>query len=208
MKSLPTGTVTFLFTDLENSSKLWEAHPKEMQPALAQHDEMLKTAVKAHGGYLVKSTGDGILAAFGSPSDAVTAAISMQQSFGAEVWEATGSLRVRIGLHTGEAQLRADDYFGPTLNRAARVMGIGHGGQVLLSQTTHGLVQDALDEDIGLQDMGNHTLKGLNRPEKIYQLVIPGLPAEFPTLKSFESFPNNLPTQPTPFVGREEEIDA
>jgi len=141
MAELPSGTVTFLFTDLEGSTRLWEEHPDAMRTALARHDELVSNAVEARGGYLVKSTGDGFLAAFASASDAVGAAVDAQVALSDEPWPETGALRVRMGIHTGAAELRDRDYHGPALNRAARLMSVGHGGQVLVSLVTSELVR-------------------------------------------------------------------
>ena len=131
MAELPSGTVTFLFTDLEGSTRLWEEYPDAMQGALARHDELLRAAIDAHDGHVVKTTGDGFHAVFASARDALDAAIAAQCALGAEPWEVTGPLRVRMGVHTGEGEQRDGDYYGPALNRAARIMSAGHGGQVV-----------------------------------------------------------------------------
>ncbi|HET6846765.1 MAG TPA: adenylate/guanylate cyclase domain-containing protein, partial [Anaerolineales bacterium] len=134
-QALPAGTVTFLFTDIEGSTQLWETHPESMRAALARHDAILKEAIGSHNGYIIKSTGDGVHAAFGTALQAVSATLAAQQALGAGPWDEIEPqvIRVRMGLHTGEAELRDGDYFGATLNRAARIMSAGHGGQVLLS---------------------------------------------------------------------------
>ena len=136
MSELPSGTVTFLFTDVEGSTRLWEQHPEAMRPALARHDEILRDAVAEHQGRVVKTTGDGIHAVFATAHDALDAAVLMQLGLGAESFGETGPLRVRMGVHTCEAEYREGDYFGSEVNRAARLMAIGHGGQVLCSQAT------------------------------------------------------------------------
>src|SRR5262249_37763337 len=136
MSALPTGTVTFLFTDLEGSSRLWEEHPEAMQAALARHDAILRDGIGTHDGYLVKMTGDGAHAAFATADRAVHAAIDAQLALQREPWGESGPLRVRMGLHTGAAELRDGDYFGTEVNRAARLMAVAHGGQVVCSQTT------------------------------------------------------------------------
>jgi len=141
---LPTGTVTFLFTDLERSTQLWEEQPDEMQDALARHDELLTNAVTGHSGVVVKSTGDGLHAVFPTAPAAVTAAVEAQVALEREQWGAVGALRARMGLHTGAANERGGDYFGPVLNRAARLMSIGHGGQILMSRATEELVRGSL----------------------------------------------------------------
>jgi len=149
--------LTFLFTDLENSTHLWEQFPQVMRPALARHDALLRAAVEHHHGKIVKTTGDGLHAVFESPSDGVAAALAGQQTLIAEPWPTeTSPLRVRMDLHTGESQEREGDYYGPALNRAARIMSTGYGGQVLLSNVTAALVQDSLPTDTSLLDLGEH----------------------------------------------------
>lgn len=196
----------FLFTDLENSTRLWEQFPLAMKEALARHDALLRRAVEESGGQVVKTTGDGLLAVFPSAFDGIRACISAQRSLLEEPWEETGPLRVRMGLHCGEAQLRAGDYYGPDVNRAARLMSVAHGGQVLLSAAAAGLVIDSLPQEIELRNLGLHRLKDLERPENIFQLIHPDLPAEFPPLASLDRRPNNLPSQTTSLIGREDEL--
>ena len=210
MSELPTGTVTFLFTDLEGSTRLWEAHPEAMKAALARHDEILRDAVAAHGGLIVKTTGDGVHAVFAAASDALTAAVAGQRGLAAEPWDAntTGPLRVRMGVHTGEAERRDGDYYGSALNRAARLMGVGHGGQILVSQTTAALVRDVMSEDRSLIDLGETRLRDLSEPERVFQLAADGLDRTFPPLLSLDVLPTNLPIQLTTFVGREGEVKA
>jgi predicted ATPase/class 3 adenylate cyclase len=207
---LPSGTVTFLFTDIESSTKLWEAHPESMKDALARHDEILQKAVESHNGQIVERTGDGILAAFSTALDGVAAALAAQVTLTAEHWEELkpATMRVRMGLHTGEAEMQAGGYVGPVLNRAARLMSVGHGGQTLLSMATTDLVRDHLPGDVSLRDLGEHRLRDLVRSEHIFQLIHPQLPADFPPLKSLSAFPNNLPIQLTSFIGRQEELKA
>jgi predicted ATPase/class 3 adenylate cyclase len=202
----PTGTVTFLFTDMEGSTKLWEQHPEAMKVAVARHDTILRSAVEAHLGYVVKTTGDGFLAAFGTAHAALAAAAQAQRSLLAETWSEIGSLRARMALHTGPAEEREVDYFGPALNRTARLMAAGHGGQILLTQATYELVRDHVLPEITLRDLGEHRLKDLIRPEHVYQPVAPGLPADFPPLKTLDLRPNNLPVQLTSFIGRETQM--
>ncbi|MDQ6852173.1 MAG: adenylate/guanylate cyclase domain-containing protein [Actinomycetota bacterium] len=205
MSELPAGTVTFLFTDVEGSTRLWEEHPDAMKAALARHDEILRDAVQSHAGHIVKTTGDGVHAAFGSGHDAVDAAMQAQRSLLDEPWDHE-PLQVRMGIHTGEAQQRDGDYYGTALNRAARLMSAGHGGQVLVSHATEELVRDAVDEGVELQDLGTHRLRDLTRPERVFQLGVPGLRADFPPIRSLDTFPGNLPPQLTSFVGRDEEL--
>jgi predicted ATPase/class 3 adenylate cyclase len=205
---LPSGTVTFLFTDLEGSTRLWEEHPEAMKASLARHDEILRGAMQVHDGCIVKTTGDGALAVFSSAADAVVAAIDAQLALGREVWGSTGPLRVRMGLHTGTAELRGGDYYGVTLNRAARIMSAAHGGQVVCSQVTEELVVDRLPVGVTTRELGVHRLRDLASPVRLAQLAHPELPGEFPPLKSLDAFAGNLPLQVTSFVGRDEELTA
>jgi predicted ATPase/class 3 adenylate cyclase len=197
---------TFLFTDLEGSTRLWQQHPDAMKTVLARHDELIRSAVESADGQVVKTTGDGFHAAFSSVSDGLKACLRAQQALLAERWGETGPLRVRMGLHTGEAQPRGGDYYGTAVNRAARLMSAAHGGQVLLSAAAASLTADQLPEGSSLLDLGEHRLKDLQRPEHVYQLVHPELPADFPPIASLNRMPNNLPSQPTVFVGRETEL--
>ncbi len=207
--SHPSGTVTFLLTDLEGSTKLWEQYPKEMKVALARHDEILRRAIEDCGGYIIKTTGDGVHAAFDTALNGTAAALAAQTALLADKWEEIQphGLRIRIGLHTGEAEEREGDYYGPTLNRTARLMSIGHGGQTLLSATTAELVRDQLASNVSIRDLGEHRLKDLVRSEHVFQLSHTRLPSDFPPLKSIDTFPNNLPVQLTTFIGREREIE-
>jgi predicted ATPase/class 3 adenylate cyclase len=206
MAGPPTGTVTFLFTDIEGSTKMWERSPEAMQVALARHDEILREAIEAHGGYVFKTVGDAFCAAFSTAPDALEAALSAQKALLGEAWEETGPLRVRMALHTGAAELRGDDYFGVPLNRVARLLSAGHGSQVLLSVATQQLVRDQLPAGTQLRDLGERRLKDLFRPEHIFQLMASDLPAEFPPLRTLDTRLNNLPAQPTPLIGREREV--
>jgi predicted ATPase/class 3 adenylate cyclase len=199
-------TSTFLFTDLEGSTRLWEQFPEAMKAALERHDAILHAAVESSQGRVVKTTGDGLLAVFSSALDGVIACLKAQQSLLAEPWGETGPLRVRMGLHIGEAQLRAGDYFGPALNRTARLMSAAHGGQVLLSEAAATQVVDQLPDGLALLGLGEHRLKDLERPERIFQLVHPDLVTDFPPLASLDRRPNNLPAQPTALIGREVEL--
>jgi predicted ATPase/class 3 adenylate cyclase len=202
-----TAQLTFLFTDLENSTGLWQQSPMAMQDALARHDAITHAAVEEYNGRIVKTTGDGLHAAFESAIDGVLAAVSMQRAMLAEDWPAeTGPLRIRIGLHCGASQERAGDYYGSTVNTAARVMDLGHGGQVLLSEVTVLLLRGQGLTDITFSDLGTHRLKGLAQPERIYQLQHPDLIHEFPPLRSPSISKHNLPAEITPLLGREREI--
>src|SRR5919112_4738595 len=208
MMGPPTGTVTFLFTDIEGSTKLWETSPNAMQRALARHDEILKEAVEGQDGYAFKTVGDAFWCAFRTASAALKASLFAQRALFSEDWpEETGPLRVRMALHTGAAEERDGDYFGPPVNRVARLLTAAHGGQVVLSLSTHEMVRDQLPDGAALMDLGERRLKDLFRPERIFQLVAPGLPSEFPPLRTLEVRPNNLPLQPTPLVGREKEVE-
>jgi predicted ATPase/class 3 adenylate cyclase len=206
MAELPTGTVTFLFTDLGSSTRLWEDHADEMREALARHDALLRGAVAAHAGCVVKSTGDGLHAVFPTAEGAVEAAADAQVALGRENWGEPGVLRVRMGLHTGVAELRDGDYYGRAVNRAARLMSAAHPGQVLCSQATADLVRDSLPAPVGLVELGPHHLQDVSRPEVVSQLTHPDLLSEFPPLESLEQFPGNLPRQVTSFVGRRAEL--
>ena len=206
MVELPSGTVTFLFTDLEGSTRLWDMHPDAMHDALARHDEALRSSVEAHEGHVVKMRGDGVHAVFATASAAIVAAVAAQNALSDESWDVTGPLRVRIGIHTGTAALREGDYFGSALNRAARLMDVAHGGQIVCSQSTVDLALDALPDGVSLVDLGEHRLRDLTRAERIFQVSTSTLPSSFPALRSLESYPTNLPVQMTGFVGREGEL--
>jgi predicted ATPase/class 3 adenylate cyclase len=190
----PAGTVTFLFTDIEGSTARWESDADGMGSALAEHDDVLRTAVESHGGWLFKHTGDGVCAAFADPNAAVMCGIDAQRRLG---------LPVRMGIATGVADRRGDDYFGPVLNRAARVMAAGHGGQILLAESTRGLVRD-----LELVDLGQHRLRDLSDPVGISQVVAPGLDADFLPLRTLDASPGNLPVPVTSFLGREREVSV
>ena len=206
---LPEGTVTFLFSDIEGSTRLWEQHPEGMKIALTRHDEILRRAVEVNRGRVVKTTGDGCYAVFETAQGAVLATLAAQQALLAEPWDMLRpeSLRVRMAVHTGEAELRAGDYYGITLNRSARLMTSAHGGQVLLSASSAELVRDSLPAEVRLRDLGEHRLKDLSRPERVFQILAPTLQSEFPPLRATDASPNNLPAQLTRFIGREREME-
>jgi len=197
---------TFLFTDIERSSELWETHPQAMGRALAQHDTLLRATFEKFNGNIFKTIGDAFCVAFDNTHDAVNAAVATQRGLAAAAWEETGPLRVRMAVHTGEAEQRDNDYFGPTLNRVSRVLSVGHGGQSLLTHVAAEIVRGALPSEIMLRDLGERRLKDLRQPERIFQLVVHDLPDNFPPLRSLEVLPNNLPAQVTSFVGREREM--
>jgi predicted ATPase/class 3 adenylate cyclase len=202
-----SGTLVFLFTDVEGSTRLWERFPQAMQAALERHDRILEAAVAAAGGQVVKTTGDGMMAVFSSAAAAVGACLTAQRDLAAEPWGPTGPLRVRMGLHAGEAATRSSDYFGPAVNRTARIMAVGHGSQVLLSAAAAALATVRLPEGAELRDLGTHRLKDLGRPERLFQLVHPDLADAFPPLATLDRHPNNLPTQTSTFVGRDAELE-
>jgi predicted ATPase/class 3 adenylate cyclase/Tfp pilus assembly protein PilF len=206
MAVMPTGTVTFLFTDIEGSTRLWERDASAMQSALARHDGILRSAIEERDGHVFKTVGDAFCAAFSSAPEALGAAISAQRALHDEEWEEGGVIRVRMALHTGAVDEQGGDYFGPALNRVARLLSAGHGGQTLLSLATQELVRDALPLDARLEDLGERRLKDLYRPERVFQITVPDLPSEFPPLRTLESLRNNLPLQPTPLVGRQREV--
>jgi predicted ATPase/class 3 adenylate cyclase len=206
MDSAQTRQLTFLFTDIEGSTKLWERDPEAMKTALAAHDEMMRRAIGAHGGHVFKTMGDAFYAVFASTRDALAAALDAQRDLLAHPWAGIGPIRARMALHIGPAEERDGDYFGPTLNRVARILAVGHGGQTLLSQAVHALVDESRPTDVAFRDLGAHRLRDLHRPEHIFQVIAPGLTVEFPPLRSLDALPNNLPRQLTSFVGREREI--
>jgi predicted ATPase/class 3 adenylate cyclase len=206
VSELPTGTVTFLFTDLESSTRLWEEHPDAMRAALERHDVLLRDSVTAHGGRVVKGTGDGLHAVFPTAGGALDAAVAAQVALGKQAWAETGPLRVRMGLHTGVAEQREGDYFGPVLNRTARLMSAAHPGQVLCSQATADLVTDSLPPSVGLIELGPHRLQDLTRAEVIFQITHSDLPTDFPPLHTLDAFPGNLPVQRTTLIGRSAEL--
>ena len=200
-------TATFLFTDLENSTPLWENHHELMQDLAARHDVLLQQAVAAHRGRVVKSTGDGFHAIFESAADGAAAALAGQQALITESWpQETGPLKVRMGLHSGESRERDGDYYGPEVNRAARVMSIAYGGQILISGTAAALMRSAPLEGVTLLDLGEHRLRGLSRTSQIFQLCHPDLPRDFPPIKTLSLYKHNLPVQLSTFVGRQQEL--
>jgi predicted ATPase/class 3 adenylate cyclase len=205
-RALPVGTVTFLFTDIEGSSKLWEQYPDAMSAALAHHNTLLRQVIEAHQGYIFKLWGDAVYAAFDRATDALNASVEAQRELARRSWGELGSLRVRMALHTGAAEARDGDYFGPTLNRCARLLSAAHGGQILLSAATEELVRDALPSGVSLRSLGQHRLKDLQRPEHVFQALHPELPTEFSSLRTLNAVPNNLPIQLTSFIGREREM--
>jgi predicted ATPase/class 3 adenylate cyclase/DNA-binding CsgD family transcriptional regulator len=206
MAARPTGTVTFLFTDIEGSTARWEHAPAQMAVAFRRHEAILRHAIASHGGYAYKMIGDAFQAAFATAPAALAAALAAQRALAAEAWGAIAPLRVRMALDSGVVEERGDDYVGPLLNRTARMLAAGHGGQILLSAVAKELLGSQLPPAVHLRDLGIHRLKDLIRPEPIFQVVADGLPADFPPLKSLSARANNLPLQPTPLIGREHEL--
>jgi predicted ATPase/class 3 adenylate cyclase len=207
MVELPYGTVTFLFTDLEVSTRLWDLEPDAMGAASARHDVIVRDAVESHGGHIVKGRGDGVHAAFATADAAVRAAIACQFAMEAEVWPVSVPLRARVGIHTGVAELRDGDYFGSAVNRAARLEAIAHGGQIVCSQATADLARDVVAGGVGFLDLGEHGLRDLSRPERVFQVTAGGLQGQFRPLASVDAFRGNLPLQLSSFIGREREIE-
>jgi predicted ATPase/class 3 adenylate cyclase len=206
-QNLPSGTLTFLFTDIEGSTHLWEQYPELMRATMARHDALIESAVKQQDGLVVRPRGEGDsrFAVFSRATDALRAAIAIQRLFFAEPWTVP-SVQVRIALHSGEADLRDGDYYGCTVNRCARLRNAAHGGQILISQTTYCLARDELPTGVGLRDLGKHNLKDLERPEHIFQPVLADLPSDFPPLNTPDQIRNNLPLALTSFIGRKREI--
>jgi predicted ATPase/class 3 adenylate cyclase len=196
----PSGTVTFLFTDIEGSTRLWQVDETAMRSALERHDAILRAAIDGHGGYVFSTGGDGFGVAFARAGDAVAVAVEAQTTLAAQPWPEGAPIRVRMGMHTGEVAERDGDYFGTAVNRAARLMATGHGGQILVSAATAGV----LDADVGLVDLGGHRLRDLDRPLQVFQVG----EGRFAPLRSLDSFPGNLPVQVTSFVGRYQELAA
>ncbi|HEU5101898.1 MAG TPA: AAA family ATPase, partial [Roseiflexaceae bacterium] len=223
--ALPTGTVTFLFTDIEGSTRLWQQHPYVMSDVLARHEAILRQAIERHHGTVFRTVGDAVCAAFAHAPDGLNAALAAQRALHAEPWDLLNtrpspishlpspiSLRVRMALHTGVVEARAGDYVGHALNRLARILATGHGGQTLLSQATQELLRDVLPPGVAMRALGAHRLKDLTRPESIYQVVVSDLPADFPPLRSLGAQPDTVPVSPVaapamvapaPLVGRQ-----
>jgi len=203
---LPSGTITFVFTDIEGSTQRWERHRAAMEVAVRRHDALMRKAIGGRNGYVFKTIGDAFCASFTRPEDALAAALDAQRALGSEDFSSVDGLRVRVAIHTGTTDERDGDYFGPAVNRVARLLAIGHGGQVLISGATGSVVQGDLPTDVILRDLGEHRLRDLAQSEHVYQLVAPDLAVDFPPLRSLGNFANNLPQQMTSFVGRETEI--
>jgi predicted ATPase/class 3 adenylate cyclase len=207
MTALPSGTVTFLFSDIEGSTQLAERLGEGWGALLEEHRQIVRRAIAGGGGAEVGTEGDSFFAAFPTAAGALLAAVESQRALAAHAWPAGSPIRIRIGLHTGEASLAGSDYIGLDVHRAARIAAAGHGGQVLLSDTTRALAESSLPQGVTTRDLGQRRLKDLSRPERIHQLVIEGLPSDFPPLKTLDATPNNLPIQLSSFLGRERELD-
>src|SRR5258708_7613179 len=205
---LPTGTITLLFTDIEGSTLLLQQLGEQYSRVLAQCRQVLRTAFQQFQGHEVDTQGDAFFFAFARATDAVSAAVAAQRAFASHTWREGAAVRVRMGLHTGEPQRAAEGYVGLDVRLAEGLMSVGYGGQVLLSQTTRHLVEHTLPDGVSLQDLGEHRLRDLQYPSHLFQLVIAGLPADFPPLKTLDTHPHNLPVQPTPLIGREREVAA
>src|SRR6516165_2636347 len=208
--ALPAGTVTFLLSDIEGSTRLWASDPDAMAEAVPVHYALLSSAIGRHGGVrpIEQGEGDSVVAAFARASDAIAAALDAQLALAGHPWPGGLDLRVRIALHTGEAQLRDEgNYFGVALSRCARLRAIAHGGQTLLSRAVHDLVVERLPDGVALVDLGTHRLRDLGRPEHVFALNHPDLPASAEPLRSLDALPNNLPDRLTSFIGRERELE-
>ncbi len=203
---LPTGVVTFVFTDIEGSTLRWERTPAAMQAAVRRHDVLMRAAIAQNGGSVFKTVGDAFCAAFNRAGDALAAVLAAQRTLGSEDFSGVDGLRVRMALHSGETDERDGDYFGPAVNRVARLLAIGHGGQVLVSGTTRDLLKGLLPQDVSLRELGEHRLKDLAEPERVSQLLAPELGDDFPPLRSLDVLANNLPVSLTSFVGRDAEV--
>jgi predicted ATPase/class 3 adenylate cyclase len=204
----PAEPATFVLTDVEGSTRLWERDPESMGLAMARHDRLIASVVAKHGGNVVRSRGEGdsSFSVFEDAPSAVAAAAELQASMAAEPWPGEARLRVRLAIHTGDAQRREDDYYGSTVNRCARLRGLAAGGQSVISAATRALVLGHLPAGVALKDLGSHRLKDLSEPERIYQVSQSGQPSDFPPLRGLEAVPNNLPLQLTNFVGRAAEL--
>lgn len=205
---LPGGTLTFVLTDIESSTKLWEIDPESMNPAVERHEELIRETVSRNGGQVVRERGEGdsTFSVFKKASDAASAAVDLQIQLAKETWKGDLPIKVRMGIHTGEASLRAGNYYGQTINRTARLREIAHGGQALLSQATYELMRDDVPRSAVIVPLGPHILRDLSRAELVYQLTHPDLRSDFPPLRSLGALPNNLPVQLTSFIGREDQV--
>ena len=210
LAALGARGTTFMLTDVEGSTRLWERDPTSMGAAMARHDQILGDVITAHGGSLLRARGEGdsSFSVFESAHSAVAAAVAVQQRLGSEPWPGQARIRVRLAVHSGEAEFRDNDYYGSDVNRCARLRALAAGGQCLVSAATRGVVAQSLPAGTWLADLGSHRLKDLTEPERVYQVCHPDLPSEFPPLRGLESVPNNLPVQLTNFIGRRADVEA
>ncbi|MGH2392798.1 MAG: ATP-binding protein, partial [Candidatus Limnocylindria bacterium] len=208
MPALPTGTVTFLFTDMEGSTRLVQALGEGYRPVLERHADLIREAIASSAGVPFGSEGDAVFAVFPEASQAIAAGVAAQRALAGEQWPVDSQVRVRMGIHTGAGTLGGGNYIGLDVHRAARIAGAGHGGQVLISESARASAGDSLPDDVALRDLGPHRLKDLAEPEHLYQLEIDGLEPDFPPLRSLSAWPNNLPVQLTSFIGRKGEVAA
>src|SRR5262245_34784581 len=207
LPNLPTGTVTFLFTDIEGSTRLVQAlGPERYVQAQDLHADVLRKAIASGGGTEIRTEGDSFFAVFPTATGALAAAVAAQRDLAATAWPDGATIRVRMGLHTGEGRRGGDDYVGIDVNRAARIAAVGHGGQVLLSDATLRLVEHDLADGVAVRDLGRHRLKDIEHPEHLHDLTIDGLTTEFPPIRSLQGPRTDLPAQRTSFVGREREL--
>ncbi|MDQ2871617.1 MAG: adenylate/guanylate cyclase domain-containing protein [Candidatus Eremiobacteraeota bacterium] len=206
-RPIPSGTVSFLFTDIEGSTQRWERFREAMATAVKRHDAIVRAGIDVYDGYVFKTIGDAFCVAFSTVRDAVAAALWIQRAIAAEDFSSVDAMKVRMAVHVGHADERDGDYFGPAVNRIARLLAVGYGGQVLVSGAACDLVQDELPAQASLRDLGAHRLKDLTQPEQIYQLVASDLQQKFFPLRTLEVLPNNLPLQVTSFLGREANVN-
>jgi class 3 adenylate cyclase len=206
MPGHPSGTVTFLFADVDDEAGVWEVDAAGARHAPRRYDELLIAAVEGQGGYVFKRIGRAYQIAFATVTQALQGAAAAQRALYAEPAGQAGSLRVRMALHTGVTSERDGEYVGPLLNRVARVLAAGYGGQILLTEATQALARDGLPAGMDLRDLGEHRLRDLARSEHIFQLVVPNLPDDFPALRTLTGHPSNLPLQPTPLIGRDQAV--
>ena len=204
--TLPTGAVAFLFSDVEGSTRRWERYGDAMRDALRRHDEIVRSEIEAHRGYIFKTMGDAFCAAFSTVGDALEAAVGAQRQLGREDFSATDGLAVRMAIHAGETDERSGDYFGVAVNRTARLLSAGHGGQILISGVAADLALAQLPDGVNLRHLGALPLRDVKEPERVYQPIGPELRAEFKALRALETPPNNLPRTSTSFVGRHEDL--
>ena len=200
-RALPVGEVTLVFTDIEGSTSLLTMLGERYADLLHSHRRVLRAAFEEHGGVEVGTEGDSFFVAFPSAADAVAAAVDLQRGLAAATWPDDVQVRVRVGVHSGRPAVVAGDYIGLDVHRAARIMSAAHGGQIVVSQTTVDVMAGGLPDDVQLRDLGDHRLKDLTHPQRLYDLAIGGLEGSFPALRTLENRPTNLPTQATPLVG-------